>query len=226
MLLVLVGIAAVVVVAAAAVDNVRFLDAAETNGFLGRDEDGYVRNMKPKDLKKRGGVAYAQIAARAGRDFTPREMERVRHAARVADRIAPRNLRDIPWTFAKVDASYEQALPHTRANIIFLYDKNTKGESFEDLVNTLVHEKVHVYQRFNGPRVLAFLRALGYRRVGPSVTRANPDTDGWAYVRIDGTPIDEHPYEEMAYDVAFVATKIAPNGRFHPGSNRFGELFG
>lgn len=221
MMFVLVGIVAVVLVLVLA-DTVRFLGAEETNAFLVSDADGYVRNLKPKDLEKRGD-GYARVVARAGRDFTPREMARVRHAARVADRIVPRRLAAIPWTFAKVDASYERALPHTRGRIIFLYDKNTGGESFADLVNTLVHEKVHVYQRLNAPAVDAYLVALGYRRVGPSVTRANPDTDGFAYVRVDGLPIDEHPYEEMAYEIAYDAT----HGKFtaqSPGSNRFTGL--
>ena len=44
---------------------------------------------------------------------------------------------------------YENGLPHTRSNIIFLSDKMIPETETPDFINTLIHEKIHVYQRQN-----------------------------------------------------------------------------
>jgi len=62
----------------------------------------------------------------------------------------------IKWVFANTYANYskdvikeyEQGLPHTRENIILL-SKNVLKYDELDLTSTLIHEKIHIYQRYN-----------------------------------------------------------------------------
>jgi hypothetical protein len=129
----------------------------------------------------------------------------------------------MPWVFAK--AEYEEGLPHTRENIIFL-SNDTLKHSDRRLKSILLHEKVHVYQRANRGEVARVIADAGYARVsqrsGVKRARGNPDVDDYIYQGPDGklhvceytsdtptsirdvlcTPMKEHPYETMAYDIS------------------------
>ena len=207
---VVVALAAASVFAASVPCAVHFLPKPNVDAFLRADEDGFVGSMTARDLRERGATSsddYVSAISGAGRDFSRNERRRLCDAAREADRRSPEKLRTIPWKLAKVAGVYDVGLPHTRGDLVFLYDKHVSEESsLEDLVDTLVHEKVHLYQRMNERSIAEYLRRKGYRRIerradAATWTRANPDTDGWVYVRTDGAPIAEHPYEEMAYDL-------------------------
>jgi 4-hydroxyphenylpyruvate dioxygenase-like putative hemolysin len=133
----------------------------------------------------------------------------------------------IPWKFALVGATYEAGLPHTRADIIFIEPEVINSPK---LLSTLIHEKVHVYQRQNPEAMEKWLTAHGYRRIATRESRqlaglrANPDVDQWIYEdprtgqemaayytrqrpssisEVSLThPSFEHPYEYMAYEIA------------------------
>ena len=63
-----------------------------------------------------------------------------------------KELINIKWIFECTDNNdkkqYEEGLPHTRENIIFLTKSIIKNNE-ENLINTLIHEKIHIYQRNN-----------------------------------------------------------------------------
>jgi hypothetical protein len=137
---------------------------------------------------------------------------------------------NIQWKIGIVkDKLYEEGYPHTRHDVIIipLYLLNNTSQ----LVNILIHEKIHVYQKLYPEDINEYLKNNGftkyklrseYNEMGNS--RSNPDMDEWIYKDKDGNimmaeyidnpksimdvktiPINnskyEHPFEYMAYDI-------------------------
>lgn len=132
----------------------------------------------------------------------------------------------IPWRIALTPQSYENGLPHTRANIIFLPLNNILAWPVESLAKTLLHEKVHVFQRMFPVNAIAASMRLGCTPVVlksfDSMLRSNPDIGGTFYIDKKGiimsakfrsdrpggledvtisSSMGEHPYETMAYAI-------------------------
>jgi hypothetical protein len=216
--------------AAATATPVTFLTRAKTSAFLLEDADGYVRNMSFQDLNARQAPSheeYLTMASAAAQDFTSTQKALLTETARRADAVLQREMAAIPWRFALVGRDYEEGLPHTRADIIFLAPHILTSPN---LLSTLIHEKVHVWQRRNPAGARAWVEQHGYRRTVTRESRreaglrANPDVDAWIYedprtgqemaayyVRRRPNSIGEvslthpsfeHPYEYMAYATA------------------------
>jgi hypothetical protein len=143
---------------------------------------------------------------------------------------------EIPWKFGLVNSLYEDGLPHTVGDVIILsksYLKNVKNvknvdnyDNYNSFINTLIHEKVHVYQKVKGYD--EYLRHHQIERVKrrdeSDRIRANPDIDEWMYKKdgrvygafyknntpssitdvqlYENTQKSEHPLEEMAIVIA------------------------
>ena len=134
---------------------------------------------------------------------------------------------NIPWNIGKIKGLlYEHGLPHTRHDdlIILSGEKNLTGD-IRSLTRTLIHEKIHIYQKQNIDDVEKYLKINNFEkykyREYNDIIRANPDLDGWIYknrlsgniykceytssnpenimdVKNTGGQIYEHPYENMA----------------------------
>lgn len=219
--------------------SVTFLSKMQTVDFLQSDADGYVKNLSPLDLYARKAATHQQYirkASEAAVDFTSAQKVRFTKAAKAVDEflrslsirdINTKAIADVPWVIAMTsEDGYEDGLPHTRANVIFV--SSNIDETPESLMRTLIHEKVHVYQRMHPDTMMVCLESRGYRRwkqrLGEPRIRANPDLDPWIY--IDPTtkeamaayystdkpvsitdvvlddPAFEHPYEKIAYEIA------------------------
>lgn len=224
--------------------HIAFLSASDTANFLMSDADTYSFNLSPLDLHARHAASYQEYqeaSARAARSFTPAEVFLLTKAAKRADGIIRQirlegcpsfsdNLLKIPWVLASTEGStYEDGLPHTRLNIIFLSTVSLSRLALDEkeLVRTLIHEKIHIQQRLHPLETLALLKERGYvqwkERKGIPRIRANPDLDQWVYIDpatkkemaayytsdtpssisdITLTSINyEHPYETIAYEV-------------------------
>lgn len=136
----------------------------------------------------------------------------------------------IQWKIGLIDGNmYESGLPHTRNDIIILPIKLlniTFGAN--QLVNTLIHEKIHVYQKLYKSDIDLYLQENGFTKYiekkDMNNCRANPDMDNWIYKNKDGDimkslynnnasyisdvtiyPVNsymyEHPFEWMAYNI-------------------------
>lgn len=219
--------------------HVQFMTKEETALFLKTDPDSYVKNLSPLDLHARkvgNEQMYMRVASEAADDFTREQMIRYTAAAKAADaffkntKIDGLNMNEIvnlPWVLAITSGNkYEDGLPHTRANIIFV--SNELDETQNSLTRTLVHEKMHIYQRLYPEVMTQFLESRGYKRwkqrMGEPRLRANPDVDPWIYIDpISKEPMAayyatdkpvsitdvmledvafEHPYEKIAYEIA------------------------
>ena len=193
-----------------------FLTRTQTQNFLSADPDGFIARLGPYDLKARhcrSRQEYKAMAMNSAMSWTPQEKDQIWRQAQIAQEFLETTVyAGLPWRFAK--AQYEDGLPHTRLNIIFLSQPVDAA--------TLVHEMVHVNQKIRGPRI-----PQGYVRSEQKIEnlRANPDTDGKVWYMngvlaggffgqnptsiMDVREYARHPFEAEAYalDVYFSQIK-------------------
>jgi len=219
-----------------------FLSGSDTAKFLKSDADGYVKGLSIIDLRARGhpsvsGVSdYIRTVSENVHDFTDLEKRRLIMAAQKADsdlaqKAMTRKLATIPWVIAATNdtGKYEGGHPHTRGNVIFLTPTVIRSAN---IVETLIHEKVHVFQRFAKDYTNNYLTKKGFLPYATRAEfillnprlRANPDLDDRIWIDtktrklflaeyttehpasiddiIQVNPAFEHPYEAMAYEIA------------------------
>lgn len=215
-----------------------FLDKAETTYYLLQDNDLYISSMTIPDIIARGCKThneYLKKASESAMSFS--EDEKILLEKSILDAqfflknlshpfIKPVLLDTFSWKIALTSNIYENGLPHTREDIIFLSQDSMKLSS-ADLTKLLIHEYIHIYQRKNKSEFQFELLKRGYiswkkRNYYPRI-RSNPDLDEYIYIHPNGTimltlyksdtPKDindivqpnhnyEHPNEEIAYEIA------------------------
>lgn len=226
-----------------------FLSTRETAAFLQHDADGFAARLTPADLyarRVRTAAEFRAKAARSAADFSPCARQVLTERARVVDAwldtdagrraatgkgLVPNvdSLRSLPWKFACTaplqDYVHEAGMPHTRADIVFVHADQPIIDA-----STLLHEKLHVWQRAYPQLASLAVREAGYLPIAPlaafgSRARANPDVDGVVYVHYTRPDVPllatyasdrpsslrdvvggsagraEHPYERAAYDL-------------------------
>ena len=73
----------------------------------------------------------------------------------------------IPWYICCTQGlSYENGVPHTRGNYIIISKEHIKNKDVNELANTLVHEKVHVYQKLYPDDVSKYLEKYNFLHSG------------------------------------------------------------
>lgn len=233
--------------------GVVFLSKQDTVLFLREDKDGYVRSLSPADLyarKANSASNYISNITSCASSFTNIEQRKLIRCAKLADdflksytyrnTINGSDIARMRWKLAitrKNGANqYEEGLPHTRGDVIFLSeyvinDNIAAGDDDMILTNTLIHEKVHIYQRYNEAIVGKTISEMGHV-VAPNTNtrlkRSNPDINDKNYYDPNGELFifeynsdkpenindvnggdfsSEHPYERMAYEIANEYTK-------------------
>ena len=222
------------------VNKILFLDKSDTANFLYEDSDGYISKMSHLDLLARQSKSHKEYlikAKQAALSFTTEQQDLIEKCFENAfyylryihksKYINPDLLDTLKVRFAYVDMNYENGLPHTRENIIFL-STNTLKQSKEQLTVTILHEFIHIYQRTYQKEFRDALLKEGYtiwrnRNQYPRI-RSNPDLDEYIYIHPKGfimvtiyetnspksisdviNPEDfeyEHPNEEIAHQIA------------------------
>lgn len=208
--------------------QVTFYTAKETAQFLSNDSDNYVKNMTTADIharKVKSTEEYIHHIIQTAVDFTHKEKQLLEMIATKIDNEY-KEFSSTPWKFMKTKGTiYEDGMPHTRNDIIFLPESIFLRD---DIQNTILHEKIHIYQRANPEKMKKDLFEQGYKiykkRSEELLARANPDLDEWIYIDpitkkpmvalyTSTTPSSlsdvhltnlafEHPYEAIAYTVA------------------------
>lgn len=215
-----------------------FMSKEEISKFILNDHDYYIQNMSNLDLKARGVSNYEEYLTRILyniKDLSLSEKNKLNRCAKKADDFfikMPYNpyiddgkeLTNIKWVFACIGDKYEEGFPHTRSKIIFISPRIISLPEF-NLTKTLIHEKIHIYQRYNNLKIKHSLYLKGYtphkNRAMEDNLRSNPDTDNIIYKTPKGTymygkyntdnpksinDIDisgdyEHPFEMIAYEI-------------------------
>jgi len=100
-------------------------------------------------------------------------------------------VQDIEWRIGCVEGrEYEYGLPHTVGTTIIFTKEMMEDYSWTDLIDTLVHEKVHLYQKRYPEDVDRYLSEKGFvvdkKRSEADRIRANPDINQTVYKRVYG----------------------------------------
>lgn len=122
-----------------------------------------------------------------------------------------------PWIIGiSIGDNYEFGYPHTRGNIIILNYNNIYNN---DLYKTLIHERIHIYQKTFPDDIKYFLKYFNFKieRKKEFDDLHNPDTDNLIYssnniiyeCKIKNNKLCytnesseyEHPYEFMSYKI-------------------------
>jgi hypothetical protein len=197
--------------------NIHFLSADETRDLISSNADGYFERFTQNDLRART----KQSSSSLGRyvvtldqyiqgfncdDFTESnkdliddcvaEIETIVVKDPYVDWVDSDKFHAIPWKIGLIeDDSYEYGLPHTRGDTILIPKMavlNIKTNR-KDFINTLIHEKLHVYQKLYPADFQKYLDHHGfvkYARYGNGLSQsdiaANPDTDEYVYAKKSG----------------------------------------
>lgn len=216
-----------------------FLTKREVSDILCNNTK-YYRSFREGDMiarKIKSISDYHSIILQDSCEFSDQEKEILRESAKKADEILSRI--EIPgfdgekaskmrWKIGCISGiRYEGGHPHTVGGSIILFKDifkgvNTKKSKSKKIVQLLIHEKVHLYQRKYKKDMEIYLShhhfvAISSRQNG----RANPDLDDMVYYNKENGKIYEsnyrrkrpksvgdvknkkyeHPYEEMAYRI-------------------------
>ena len=205
---------------------INFLSKYETQKFISDDSDDYIKNLTIYDLRARkvnSNNEYIDLITDNCINFSEEEKDKLGFCAKQAKSFFDNGF---TWTFALIKDIYEEGFPHTRSNIIFLAPNILKYNN-EELIKTLIHESVHIYQRYNSDKMAEYIKNNGYsifkKKEKKSLIRSNPDLDEYIYKDKNGIemvakykseyPIgindtllsnssNEHPFEKMAYEIA------------------------
>jgi len=217
-----------------------FLTTAQLYHYLINDIDNFYNKLKPIDLLVRNVdnvKEYKENIYDSLDEFTNDEMIKLTNAMKECDYYLKSIIKPgfdgikceiIPWKIGCIVGNkYEYGLPHTRGEII-LFPRNKLSQDPKIFTRTLIHERIHIYQKKYPEDVEKFLKDNGYKKYKPinlSKTRANPDIDNWTYTDNEGNIMSaeykknantirdvvfspknsyeyEHPLEKMAIDIA------------------------
>ena len=219
--------------------NIYFLDYNESVYILKYNNDNYFKSFYKLDYVSRNInniEEYFNMIDKSIENFTYEEKDKIYKCIEIANnRIKNISLEwfdgkkclNIPWNIICVKGKlYENGLPHTRGNYIIISKKDINDFSIEKLTKTLIHEKVHIYQKIykeDAEKYLIKHNFTKYKyRTNNDKIRSNPDIDNWIYKDENGniysakyvndnpTSIEnieykpynsqsyEHPFEKMA----------------------------
>jgi hypothetical protein len=84
--------------------------------------------------------------------------------------------KNIPWIFVKIDDSLENSYPHTIENVIVL-SNDFFNKSLKYQITTIIHEKVHIYQRIYPKYIEILYNNWGFNKIDFNIhnCRNNPD---------------------------------------------------
>lgn len=219
-------------------ENIIFLDNNSLYEILISDKDNYYQRFYKNDIKTRNIKNiehYKDYIKKSVINFDNIDKGKIEKCINKANLFFQKiNLNwfngqkaiSIPWKLGCVTGKlYENGLPHTRDDIIIISKENIKDYSEKKLIDTLIHEKVHLYQKIYIDDIQIYLDDNKFTRFKErdenDNIRANPDLDNWIYKDeneklymanykstsktiedIIYTPINsqsyEHPYEQMA----------------------------
>ena len=203
-----------------------YMNKEETINFILNDNDNYIKSLSQFDLIARNvktNNEYISKTINGCLTFNETEKEKLNKCTEIANSFYFNKYR---WKFALINNVYEDGNPHTREDIIFLSPKII-NYSDDTLIEILIHESIHIYQRYNKNEINNYLLLNNYsisrKRETEPLIRANPDLDEYIYKDkndiemiykyscknpinindlIKSSNNNEHPFEVMAYEIS------------------------
>lgn len=218
--------------------NIIFLDSNSLYKILSNENDDYYKSFFSLDFKTRNIkniTEYLDFIKLSVDNFDDADKKKIEKCINTTNTYFEKinlewfngeNANKIPWKIGCVKGKlYENGLPHTRYDTIIISKENLKDYTEKKLTDTLIHEKVHLYQRIYKNDTLLYLKQNNFvkfkKRSDNDNIRSNPDLDGWIYKDFENNiyqakynenpksiedikymPTNsqscEHPYEKMA----------------------------
>jgi hypothetical protein len=219
-----------------------YLNKEELYEYLKKDEDNYIKNFSNKDLTVRNVNninEYYDNIKKACIDINEDSIRILNECIHKANNKLNKykcigfdgsKCANIQWKIGLINNNlYEEGFPHTRNNLIIIPKSSLNNK--ESLINTLIHEKIHVYQKTYPQDIIEYLNTNGFTKYKLRSsfnniinTRSNPDMDEWIYknkdnqimiaeyndnpksimdinIKPNNNSKYEHPFEYMAYDI-------------------------
>jgi hypothetical protein len=211
-----------------------FLNKKELINILLEDKDNYYKTFSKTDLIVRGVNTideYKETIKNSCLDISESNKKKL------SKYITEANLKlkkfkisgfdgnkcaDIPWIIGLTNNNYENGFPHTRNNIIVLSENILSIFNF-NIVNTLIHEKIHIYQKTYPEDIKIYLDSNNFKKYlnrneinkNQFNIRANPDLDNYLYKM--GDSIMMSVYNKNANDITDITTYPINNSKYeHP----------
>ena len=185
----------------------KILSDTEIINFLVKDGDNYCTNMTIHDLRARKSVNSKEYINKVVKEHNSSNKTldikdiiillfaciRVDiYFYNLESKLIPsdNNIYKVLWNFAFMKSDlYEDKYPHTRLDIIFIHINIIKKiynlNDFYNFVGLLIHEKLHIYQRYNSIKFDVLLQKHNINRKHLrkhfKLVRANPDLNDWIY---------------------------------------------
>tara|TARA_Y100000992_G_scaffold132439_1_gene87447 strand:+ start:5700 stop:6476 length:777 start_codon:yes stop_codon:yes gene_type:complete len=184
--------------------NIYVLSKKELIAHLLNYDDNYFDRFNNTDLKVRNvnnikeyKINIVQAVCNPSNDIILKLKKCAIHADNILEKMNSKydsnihgvdinKLKDIKWKFGIIcNDLYENGLPHTRGDVIVINSQQIYNTSIQSLSNTLIHEKVHIYQKMYKSETKSYIK--NNFKVIKTVEkadniRANPDTDNFIYV--------------------------------------------
>lgn len=162
----------------------------------------FFTNLSEEDLKARakegtqlqGGEHYKNEYLAAFEELTETDKALLTRVIEEANKLTAsyKNLQQLEWRIAKVKNTVEYGLPHTMGNMVVI-NRNTLLRPEKEVIKTMIHEKIHIYQRMNSASARQWVTKNGFRTLLPSeftslnkdllqLRRSNPDLDKNTYI--------------------------------------------
>lgn len=219
-------------------NNVNFVSPSKIIKLLSNDEDQFFRNFTELDLKARKYSNLQDYLAKIKRSFIEVEdsiKSKIIKLSKEADKLLFNKYPDMSklgWNIIIFKGKeYEDGSPHVRFNTIFLPLDMIKIYPDQNLIQTLIHEKIHLFQKKypSHPYLIEYLKNYKKYKLRKDLQkenqriRSNPDLDDWVYFCLKDNKVlyqefrgdnpvtlydtiqsgkDEHPYERMAYSIS------------------------
>lgn len=147
----------------------------------------YFYNLSKDDLQYRQSTTHQEYIQKYLASYLPISFHhkvKLYLATIYMNTILPGKLKPNKWRFVQLKSNpyVECSFPHTLDNVIILVDYVLEYD-FKKLLATLIHEAVHLYQRYNVFEKDQLLRQLGFFKENALdiSTVANPDHDNDTY---------------------------------------------
>ena len=222
-------------------NNITFITKENLLDNLLEDNDNYYKTFYKNDLKARNinnvNDYYKKIndsVTDADKDIKEKVILGITQANKFLNNINydyfdGKECNKLLWKIGFVkNKLYESGLPHTRGDIIILSVEGVKYNTLKKLINTLIHEKVHIYQKKFPEKMNNYISFYNFKKIKKrdeyDNIRANPDLDNYIYQDSDNNTYKaqynknvlsvedivyypknnqmyEHPFEKMAIEI-------------------------
>jgi hypothetical protein len=210
-------------------DKIKIYSRDELINILLKDSDNYVKSFNNNDFMARNvnnQEEYNKSIINSCVDINYQLKNKIEEQIQKANsKFKSYNIigfdgekcKQLPWNIGIVDGSqYENGYPHTRNNIVIIHLSIIN----DNLYSTLIHEKVHIYQKIFPNDIQIYLNNNNFIKVNTQIiNRANPDIDNNIYKDKNNNVLyciynnnpknisdircshSEHPFEFMAYQI-------------------------